>query len=183
MKQCAWTMPVLAMAMVAASPAGAAENIDCALSLADDQVSDQVFAAYRADTNVGEALMAARGEQLRGCATANQWSEDALTSSVRVLFGQVFSRGLLQEMQAVPLDGSGIMEATDAYLATLTAEQRAGVADGSADPGLVEALLERLAEEKLLPARELTDRDGRLIGELLSARANVISYQIAFVEE
>ncbi len=183
MKPLAWAMPVLAM-MVAASPVGAAENIDCALALADDdQVSDQVFAAYRADAHVGEALLAARGEQLRGCAAENQWSEAALTSSIRVLFGQIFSRGLLREMAAVPLDGAGIMEATDTYLATLPAEQRAAVADGTADAVLVEDLLDRLSAAGLLPRRELTDRDGHLIGELLSARANIISYQIAFVDQ
>lgn len=176
-------MPVLA-AMVAASPAGAAENIDCALALGnDDQVSDQLFAAYRADAHVGEMLLTARGDQLRGCAAANQWSEAALTSSIRVLLGQMFSRGLLREMAALPLDGPAILEATDAYLATLAGDQRAAVADGTADAVIVEALLDRLAAAQLLPSRDLTDRDGQLIGELLSARANVISYQIAFVDQ
>ncbi len=182
MKQLARAMPVLAM-MIAASPVHAAENIECILTLADDQVTEQVFAAYRTDTNVGEALMAARGEQVRGCATAHRWSADALTSSIRVLFGQIFSHGLLQEMASVPLDGPRIMEATDAYLATLAGEQRLAVADGTADDVLVEALLEQLAGANILPPRDLTERDGRLIGELLSARANVISYQIAFVDQ
>lgn len=177
--------PMLAAAALAivAPPALAAENIDCTLGLADDQVSDQVFAAYRADRNVGEALMAVRGEALRGCAATHQWSEDALTSSVRVLFGEIFSRGLLREMAEVPLDGVRVMETSDAFLAELAPEQRLALADGTADPVVVEALLDRLTRDGILGARELDERTGRLIGELLSARANIISYQIAFVDQ
>ena len=80
------------MLMLGTAPARAADHLGCVTAAIDTRLSDEIFAAYRADKDLGETLMARIGDKIVACAAANDWSVEALESAVRVAFGQVLTR-------------------------------------------------------------------------------------------
>lgn len=163
-------------------PARAADNLDCALALADHKTSSEIFVAYRADRNIGEALVAAQGAGLWACVERHGWTEQALESAVRVILGEALGFGLTVELQRTPLDPRALAPAIDDFLARNPAEQPK-FADGDVSSEAIAGLIASLEKSGVLGGVTLTEQLGHLIGEFASARANSIYFRRMFTEQ
>lgn len=171
-----------ALLLVSGVPARAADNLDCALALADHKTSSEIFAAYRAGRNIGEALVAAQGAGLWACVERHGWTEQALESAVRVILGEALGFGLTVEMQRTPLDPRALEPAIADFLTRNPAEQPK-FADGDVSNEAIAALIDSLEEGGALGGVMLTEELGHLIGEFASAQANSIYFRRTFTEQ
>lgn len=173
----------LALLVGAVPPASAAENIDCALALIDQPVSEDVFSTYRAGGNVGEPLMKHAGDKLRGCVRDNGWTPTATESAMRVMFGEMLLQGQLRELDALGLPRAAVEASIDSFLAGLSPEDMRLFADGDLDDRHGQALVEKLLADGAVQEAQLSEKTGFLLGELAASRANIIIFRAEFARQ
>lgn len=170
---------LLGAALVPAS-AQAASNIECILSTRSDEVDTAVFAAYRKGSNIGETLMGLRLAEIQACIQNNKWSGQATESATRVLLGEILAAGLRKEMTARALPTGALTAALTSFVDGLGTEKARRAANGDMDQDVISTLVGKLMAENVLNSAQLSSNNGVVIGEYLSAYANISIYRQDF---
>jgi hypothetical protein len=175
----------LAVALCAPQPAMAADNLTCASALLTDQVKVEIFKAYRADADIGEKANEILGKKIAGCMLMHDWSEEALESAMRYLFGDVLESGLMREFVGKREVAPDLLRrATDRYFGSIPEDEILKFADGETSDDAVAQLIQFvLADGAVSPLQIQDDAIGRMIGEYAAARANVIYFRAAFARQ
>lgn len=169
--------------VVGTSAARAADHLGCVTAAIDMKLSEEIFAAYRANKDLGEALMARIGDKIAACAAANDWSVEALESAVRVAFGQVLTRGVLVDMKAYPVEPGDLQRSTDNFIAKLPVEKLRKFVDGDLpdeDAGLI---VKQLVGDEVVRLSQIDEKLGHLIGEYAAGRANETFFTAEFARQ
>jgi hypothetical protein len=172
----------LAMAVCAPQPAMAAENLSCASALLTDQVKAEIFKVYRANADIGEKANDLLGKKIAGCMLMHDWSEEALQSAFRYIFGDALESGLMLEFAGRrDVSPDLLKKATDRYFGAIPEAEILKFADGETSDDAVAQLIQFvLADGAVSPLQLQDDAIGRMIGEYAAARANMIYFRAAF---
>jgi hypothetical protein len=160
--------------------AQAADHIDCILSLRNDTVDKSVFEAYRKGANIGEALVGMRLPEIRACVQTNKWSAPATESATRVLLGEILAVGLKKEMAANALPADGLTAALASFMNGVGTDTARRAANGDMDKETIGSLIAKLQAEHVVSDAQLSEKNGVLIGEYMSAYANSSVYRLDF---
>jgi hypothetical protein len=175
----------LAVAFCAPQSAMAADNLTCASALLTEQVRADIYKAYRANEDIGEKANGLIGKKIAACMLMHDWSEAALESAMRYLFGGVLEDGLVREFtgkRKVSFDL--LMKATDRYFGAIPEDEIRKFADGETSDDAVAQLIQFVLADRAVSPLEIQDDDvGRMIGEYAAARANVIYFRAAFARQ
>jgi hypothetical protein len=169
--------------MIIVSPASAAENIGCATALITPAVRDHVFTAYRDNKNIGEAVMEQAGTGLIACRTAQGWSEAAMESALRALFGDILSSGILAELAQSGVDRDAMLRTMYAFLGLLSPDDQRKMADGTVSAEVATGLVQRVVDDGVVKAGQIDEKMAGRIGELASACANATVFRRAFARQ
>lgn len=169
-----------ALLLAIGQPARAADNLACATALIDEPLSAAVFATYRREGDMGAALIERAGEGFFDCAESGGWSDAATESALRVMFGEILTRGLAAEFVPLGVDVETLRASTEAFLAQLAPEARRGVANGEVSDDSGEALVYQLLNDKAVREDQLSGDIPRMIGEYAAARANAVVFTADF---
>jgi|GEM_PF-3293813 len=164
----------------AAMPAHSAENLACLTGAVDRKLSAEVFKAYRAEKDIGEALMARMGDKAAACAAANDWSAEALESAFRVLFGQILARGTQAELRSFRIDRNALQVSTEKYLASLSYEKYRQFVDGELSDDAGEDIVKQLVGDEVVRLSQIDEKLGNLIGEYAAGHANEMFFAAEF---
>lgn len=177
--------PILALLFAVAAPARAADNLDCASSLLDAKTKAEIFAAYRADKDIGEKVNEMVGKKFAGCMLTNDWSEAATESAMRFLFGDVLEAGVVGDfVKRKDISTDALFKATDRFFSTMKPEDVRKFADGQMSEEAINDLIQHLLADGAVTAKQLEEPAlGRLIGEFAAARANAIYFRAAFARQ
>lgn len=178
-----WRIVIVLGGMTLVSPAAAAKNISCATALITPAVRDHVFAAYRADKNIGEAVMEQTGSGLTACRTAQGWSEAATESALRALFGDILSSGIVAELAQSGVDRDAMLRTMYAFLGLLSPEDQRKMADGDIAAEVAAGLVQRVVDDGVVKAEQIDEDMARRIGELASACANATVFRREFARQ
>ena len=173
------TLAALAAVMLPA-PAQAASNIECVLSIRSEEVDSTVFAAYRKGSNIGEALMGLRLAEIQACIQNNKWTSQATESATRVLLGEILAAGVRKEMTAKALPTGALTAALVTFMDGLGTDKARRAANGEMDRDVISTLVTRLIAENVITTAQLSNNNGVMIGEYLSAYANMSIYRQDF---
>lgn len=171
---------LLLFCAIPAAPADAASNIECILSTRSDDVDTAVFAAYRKGSNIGETLMGLRLAEIQACIQNNKWSGQATESATRVLLGEILAAGLRKEMTAKALPTGALTAALTSFMDGLGTEKARRAANGEMDRDVISTLVAKLMAENVISSTQLSNDNGVVIGEYLSAYANMSIYRQDF---
>ncbi len=163
---------VMSAALAVATPASAAEGVECIADLINDNRRAEMFAAYRADTRPPEPVQAALRSALQTCIDLHGWNEavqeEARRYSVaRIFLGELLRGSPFSSEHLIIVDT--IIDATDA--ATVSAWLTDGIDEAEGT-----ALATRLIDAGL----PLTPENGEFIGEYLASRQTMLRSRAAF---
>ena len=163
---------VLSVALSAATPASAAEGVECIADLINEDRRAEMFAAYRADIRPPEPVQAALRSALQTCTDLNGWNEAVQDEARRYSVARIFLGELLRSS---PFSAAQLAIADMVIDATDAATVSGWVADGI-DEEEGTALATRLIEAGL----PLTEETGAFIGEYLAFRQSLQQSHSAF---
>lgn len=169
--------------MLMPAPVRAADHLDCALNLVDDSVANKVFASFRAGKKLSEALMSVRGQEIRACRTSNGWSADSLNSALRVMFGEILSKGSGKDLREMGVPVDRLKMTIEQFLASLSPDEQRMAADGEISDDLVAPLLLQLEADMVIMLDALDEKKSAEIGGYLSARANAVYFRAMFAAQ
>ncbi|MBN8831186.1 MAG: hypothetical protein J0G94_11350 [Sphingomonadales bacterium] len=164
-------------------PAQAAENLACVTKVVDQKLARNIFKAYRADQNIGEALMARVGDKVAACSAANDWSEEALESAIRVVLGQILTSGVLGELKPFRVKPDALRNSTDRFLSTLPEEKLRLFVDGELTGEEGGDIVKQLLGDEVIRLSQINDKLGSLIGEYAAGRANETFFTAQFARQ
>lgn len=173
----------LAMLLAVPPQLQAAERLSCVTGAIDPKLNNEIFKAYRAEKDLGEALMAKVGDKIAACAAANDWSAEALESAIRVLFGQILAQGVLADLTAFSVDAAALQASTDKYLATLPPDKLRQFADGELGDEQGHDIVKQLIGDEVVRLSQIDEKLGGLIGEYAAARANETFFTSEFARQ
>lgn len=162
------------------APAQAADHLECILATRSDAVDTAVFDAYRKGSNIGQALMGLRLTEVQACVQTNKWTAQAAESATRVLLGEILTAGLRKEMTARSLPTVALAAALTSFMDGVGADTARRAANGDMDKETITALVTKLLNEHVLTNDQMSNNNGVVIGEYMSAYANTSVYRQDF---
>lgn len=174
---------VLGVQMFAPVQARAADHLDCALNLVDDSVSHKVFSSYRAGKNLGDALMSVKGTEITACRAVNGWTSQSYNSALRVVFGEILSKGSGRDLNAMGVPVDRLRSSIETFLYNLSPDEQKMAADGDISDDLVAPLLLQLEHDMVIVLDALDEKKSAEIGGYLSARANAVYFRAMFATQ
>ena len=165
----------------ASPPAQAAENLQCVEAIRTEAVDKMIFAAYRAH-KLPEALSAGPGRQVSLCAEQNQWSPAARESAAAVFLYGVSEAGLKKEFLAHKLADRLVVWLSN-YVTELPDYELAALASGDLIGHHMQVAVKMLLVNGTITERQVTVDTSSMIGEYLTARANLRFHRARFKAE
>ncbi|MBO9581104.1 MAG: hypothetical protein J7498_09460 [Sphingobium sp.] len=176
-----WASAALALGVaLLPAQAQAADHLECILATRSDAVDAAVFEAYRKGSNIGEALMGLRMSEIQACVQANKWSGQATESATRVLLGEILAAGLRKEMTAKSLPAATLAVALKSFMDSVGRGKARRAANGDMDQETITELVASLLSENVLTNAQMSNDNGVVIGEYMSAYANTSVYRQDF---
>lgn len=181
MRKSLWASAALVLgAALLPAPALAAEHLECVLATRSDAVDAAVFEAYRRGSNIGETLMGLRMSEIQACVQTNKWSGQATESAIRVLLGEILAAGLSKEMTAKSLPAAALGAALKSFMDGTGADKARRAANGDMDKETIAELVAKLLSDHVLTNAQMSNDNGVVIGEYMSAYANMSVYRQDF---
>jgi len=174
------TAALLLGATLLSPPAQAAEHLECILATRSETLDTAVFEAYRKGGNVGQALMGPRMSEIQACVQTNNWSGQAAESAIRVLLGEILTAGLGKEMTAKSLPAAALGAALKSFMDGVGADKARRAANGDMDRETITRLVTKLLSDNVLTNAQMSNDNGVVIGEYMSAYANMSVYRQDF---
>ncbi len=163
---------VMSAVLAVATPAAAAEGVECIADLINDNRRAEMFAAYRADTRPPEPVQAALRSALQTCTDLHGWNQAVQEEARRYSVARIFLGELLRSSPLSPdhlAIVDSVIDATDA--ATVS---------GWLVDGVDEAEGTALAARMIAAGVPLTPENGEYIGEYLASRQAMLQSRAAF---
>lgn len=157
---------------IIATPASAAEGVECIADLINDNRRAEMFAAYRADTRPPEAVQATLRSALQTCTDLHGWNEAVQEEARRYTVARIFLGELLRSS---PFSSDQL-----AIVDTVIDATDAATVSGWLVDGIDEAEGTALAARMIDAGVPLTPENGEYIGEYLASRQALLQSRAAF---
>jgi hypothetical protein len=156
-----------------ATPAVAANNLECLLSLRNKSSDDIIFAAYQSGT-LSEALKEQHGPGISACVKQNQWSRSAAESAFDVFFNEILIAGVKADFVRQRLPADRLVAWLEAYIKTLPSAKLEQFANNESVESDLVVMASRLIRDGVISESQFTEDSSLWIAQYVALRAKVI---------